>query len=350
MKTVTFDDKKYLKELLLKDEVIAFPTETVFGLGVISTSENAYNHLVKVKLRAPDKPFTLMCSSIEQMEKYVELDEISRRVVNKYMPGSITLILPVHKGVPGYITLNSGFIGVRIPGNKELRDLIEYIGEPLLVPSANKAGEKPALSSEEVIKVFDNEIQAVVKGECITNVPSTIVKISNGIITLVRQGPIPFEEIVMEGNKKMKIVVGADHGGYEYKKEIIKYLNNKGIETIDVGTFSADPASWSEFGLKAAFKVASKEADLGVVLCKSGIGVCIAANKVKGAYCGLAYSDEVTPLLKKHDGCNMIAFAAAYTPIDVILKRIDTFINTEFEGGRHQVRLDYLKDFEKNSK
>lgn len=146
----------------------------------------------------------------------------------------------------------------------------------------------------------------------------------------------------------MKIVIGSDHGGFEYKKAIIKHLNDKGFETIDVGTFSSEPASWSEFGLKVAEKVSTKEADYGVALCKSGIGVCIAANKVKGVYCGIAYNDEIASLLKQHDGCNVIAFGSEYTTIEECFKRIDLFLNAKFEGGRHAVRLDYLKKFEKD--
>ena len=195
-----FDDKAFLKKLLLEDKVIAFPTETVFGLGVISTSEKAFNNLVEVKRRSPDKPFTLMCSSLEQLSKYVVFSKKSLQIARKFMPGSITLILKVQDWVPKFVTLGSGFIGVRIPGNKDLCDFIEYVGVPLLVPSANKSGEAPALSSEEVEKAFMNEIPAVVDGKCVSNLPSTIVKIDNDVVTLIRQGPIDFDDIIKAGD------------------------------------------------------------------------------------------------------------------------------------------------------
>lgn len=144
----------------------------------------------------------------------------------------------------------------------------------------------------------------------------------------------------------MKIVLGNDHGGYNYKEELKKHLLSKDIEVIDVGCDSTSPAAWSEFGILAAKKVASKEADYGIVICRSGIGVCMAANKVKGAYCGLAYNDQISSLCKQHDGCNMLAFGADYVSIEDLIKRVDLFLDAKFEGGRHLERLNILKDFE----
>ena len=149
----------------------------------------------------------------------------------------------------------------------------------------------------------------------------------------------------------MKIVLGSDHGGYLYKKELINFLNEKGYEIIDVGTYEEDcPASWSEFGVKAALKVANKEADFGIVLCRSGIGVTIAANKVEGVYCGLVYNDKIARLCKTHDGCNMIAFPADYCSIEEVKNRVEFFLDAEFEGGRHLERLNQLKDYENYKK
>lgn len=196
MKRLKFEDKKEIKELLYNDKVIAFPTETVFGLGVISSSLNAFNRLVEVKRRSPDKPFTLMCSSVEQINKYAEIDDVSKKLIFKYMPGSITLLLRAKKNIPSYITLESEFIGVRIPDLKGLIDLIEYVGTPLLVPSCNKANDAPALSVDEVESYFtSDEVACVVEGNCTTKLPSTIIKVDNGEIVLIRRGPISIEEI-----------------------------------------------------------------------------------------------------------------------------------------------------------
>ena len=147
----------------------------------------------------------------------------------------------------------------------------------------------------------------------------------------------------------MKIVLGSDHGGVDYKSQLKEFLIESGYEVIDVGTNSKDPASWSEFGLKAAMCIKNNQADAGIVFCKSGEGVCIAANKVKGVYCGIAYNDETAIKCKTHDGCNMIAFGCEYMSIEDVKRRTILFLNSEFEGGRHLERLNFLKNFENSS-
>ena len=127
----------------------------------------------------------------------------------------------------------------------------------------------------------------------------------------------------------MKIVLGSDHGGVDYKSQLKDFLIESGYEVIDIGTNSKDPASWSEFGLKAAMYIKNKQADAGIVFCKSGEGVCIAANKVKGVYCGIAYNDETAIKCKTHDGCNMIAFGCEYMSIEDVDLAIGDIV-----GGR----------------
>lgn len=141
----------------------------------------------------------------------------------------------------------------------------------------------------------------------------------------------------------MKIVVASDHAGYKYKKEIISYLNSKGIETIDVGTDSLESCDYPIFGKEAAKKVASKEADYGVLVCSSGEGIAIAANKIKGVRAGIGYNDDVARLLKQHNNANMIAFGESFMSLEDVLRRIDIFLATEFEGGRHERRVKEIE-------
>lgn len=193
---VSFNEKELLKSALDNNQVISFPTETVYGLGALSSNVEAFNNLVNVKNRNPDKPFTLMTYSIKEVENVVVISETARKIINKFTPGSITVLLPIKENVKYYLHLNSPFIGVRIPENKELLEFLEYVKTPLLVPSANKSDDAPALTSDEVKEKFsDEEIAYVVKGECKTSLPSTIIIIENDDIRLVRSGPISIEEI-----------------------------------------------------------------------------------------------------------------------------------------------------------
>ncbi len=181
---------------LKSSKVVAFPTETVMGLGVIYNSREAYDLLNQIKCRPEDKPYTMMVSKVEDIEQYAYVDEKVRKVINHFMPGSLTILLKSKDNVPDYVTHNSGVIGIRIPTNEEALELLNRIGTPLLVPSANKSGEKPALNSDEVKAIFANELGAIIEGESKGEVPSTIVDFSKNNPVLLRNGPISFENIL----------------------------------------------------------------------------------------------------------------------------------------------------------
>lgn len=141
----------------------------------------------------------------------------------------------------------------------------------------------------------------------------------------------------------MKISIASDHAGYAYKEEIKKHLAKKGHEMVDCGTNSLDSCDYPIFGKAAAQKVADKEVDFGVLVCSSGEGIAIAANKVKGVRAGIAYNDDVARLMRQHNNANMIAFGASFMALEDVLRRIDIFLDTKFEGGRHERRVNEIE-------
>lgn len=141
----------------------------------------------------------------------------------------------------------------------------------------------------------------------------------------------------------MKISIASDHAGYAYKEEIKKYLAKKGHEMVDCGTNSLDSCDYPIFGKAAAQKVADKEVDFGVLVCSSGEGIAIAANKVKGVRAGIAYNDDVARLMRQHNNANMIAFGASFMALEDVLRRIDIFLDAKFEGGRHERRVNEIE-------
>lgn len=145
----------------------------------------------------------------------------------------------------------------------------------------------------------------------------------------------------------MKIAVGSDHGGLNYKNAIKEHLEKQGHFVEDVGTYSLDSCHYPIFGAAVARKVASHDCDFGVVVCTSGEGICMAANKINGVRCGIAYNDEVAMLMRQHNDANVIAFGEKFMELEDVLKRVDIFLNTKFEGGRHQTRVDLIKELEK---
>ena len=141
----------------------------------------------------------------------------------------------------------------------------------------------------------------------------------------------------------MKIVVGSDHAGYDYKIEIKKHLKKLGHQVEDVGTHSKESCDYPIFGRAAAEKVAKKEADFGILVCSSGEGIAISANKIKGVRCGLAYNDDVARLMRQHNDANMIAFGQSFMELADVIRRVDIFLATEHEGGRHARRVSEIE-------
>lgn len=190
--------KKVLEEAL-KDlnnhKVIAFPTETVFGLGVFYDDQEAYELLNVIKQRREDKPYTMMLSKVEDIDKYAYVNQKYQNIIKKFMPGSLTILVKSKDNVPTYVTHNTGVIGIRIPSNKEALELLEFVKKPLLVPSANKRDQRPALSEQEVKDIFQDEINVVVPGKISSGEPSTIIDLTGEEIKLIRKGPISLEEL-----------------------------------------------------------------------------------------------------------------------------------------------------------
>jgi ribose 5-phosphate isomerase B len=141
----------------------------------------------------------------------------------------------------------------------------------------------------------------------------------------------------------MKISIGSDHAGFAYKEEIKKYLVSKGYEVIDCGTYSTDSCDYPIYAKAAAEKVASGEAKFGVLVCSSAEGIMIAANKVKGIRAGIGYNDDVSRLMRQHNNANMIAFGQNFMKLEEVLHRVDIFLATEFEGGRHERRVNEIE-------
>lgn len=140
----------------------------------------------------------------------------------------------------------------------------------------------------------------------------------------------------------MKIAVASDHGGFALKEEVKRHLKERGLEILDLGTYSEESVDYPVYGKACGEAVVSKEADLGVVVCGTGIGISMAANKVKGVRCGLCTSVEMARLTKQHNNANLLALGGRTTDPALAMEIVDAWLDTEFEGGRHQRRTDML--------
>lgn len=135
------------------------------------------------------------------------------------------------------------------------------------------------------------------------------------------------------------VAVGCDHGGFAYKDAVIRLLKKEGIEVHDFGTNSEESVDYPDFIHPTANDVQTGKADLGIVLCGSGNGAAITANKHKGIRCALCWTSELAGLAREHNNANMMSIPARFISKRMALKMVRTFISTEFEGGRHERRV-----------
>lgn len=141
----------------------------------------------------------------------------------------------------------------------------------------------------------------------------------------------------------MKISIGADHAGFSVKEKIREYLESKGYRILDKGTYSEESVDYPEFGHAVGNSVKDGESAKGIVVCGSGIGISMAANKVEGIRAALCTTPEHALVSRLHNDANVLAIGARMTDFDIILEIIDTWLRSEFEGGRHSRRVNKIE-------
>lgn len=137
----------------------------------------------------------------------------------------------------------------------------------------------------------------------------------------------------------MKVGIAADHAGYELKESIKSYLQEKGVELVDFGTFSPESTDYADYAHPLAEAVEKGEVDRGISFCGSGQGVCMTVNKHPGIRAALVWNEAITAVTRQHNDANIICFPARFIEAEAAKKMVDIFFNTEFEGGRHKRRI-----------
>ena len=140
----------------------------------------------------------------------------------------------------------------------------------------------------------------------------------------------------------MKISIGNDHAGPDYKKAIVDFLKLKGHEIFNHGTDTFDSVDYPDFGHPVSVDVETGRADFGVVICGSGNGINMTVNKHQGIRSALCWTNEIAGLARQHNDANIISIPARYTSIQQAVEMVDTFLNTSFEGGRHATRVNKI--------
>lgn len=140
-------------------------------------------------------------------------------------------------------------------------------------------------------------------------------------------------------DKERKVAIGADHAGFEYKEAVKQQLEALGWQVDDKGTYSTDSVDYPDFAHPVAEDVAAGTAAFGILICGSGNGVCITANKHAGVRAALCWNEELASLARQHNNANVLCMPARFVPLDLAQKMVEAFIQTAFEGGRHEKRV-----------
>ena len=184
-------------KLIQAGEIVAFPTETVYGLGANAFNVEAVKKIYSAKNRPADKPLTLHVANFEMIEEIAEISIVAEKLIEKFLPGPLTVILPKKNIVPDFVTCNSKSVGVRFPNNKIAQELIKIAGVPIAAPSANISGKNPPTTATEVFENLNGRIEIILDGgKCEVGISSTIVDISKGELKILRQGIISTAQIL----------------------------------------------------------------------------------------------------------------------------------------------------------
>ncbi len=183
-----------LAEILKNDGVISVPTDTVFGVCARMNSQIAYDKLIRVKNRPENKAFPVMCANEEQIKSIAIVDKKAEKLIRKFMPGPITLVLKKNENLPSYITNGKDTIAVRMATSKALEELIIETGSPIFMTSANQSGEKECVNLDEIEKNCPH-LDGMMEGTVTFGEGSTIVDCTSEEIKILRNGPISINEI-----------------------------------------------------------------------------------------------------------------------------------------------------------
>ena len=148
----------------------------------------------------------------------------------------------------------------------------------------------------------------------------------------------------------MKIAIGSDHAGYPYKQPVIDLLLSRGIEVTDLGTYGMESVDYPLYAFKVAEAVRDKKTELGILICGTGIGMSIAANKVRGVRAGACQSNFAAKAMREHNNANILCLGSRTNTLEEVLGFTEIFLNSEYSGGRHQRRIDLITAYEENEK
>lgn len=202
-KKINNDIINEIVDVLNSDGLIIFPTDTVYGIACNAFSDKALIKLFNTKKRSFNKPINVLTNSIDKINLVVDsINDIEKELINKYFPGDLTIIFNKKKGISDILTSNNNTIGVRIPDNKIALKILSNYPYPLAVTSANISGQLVSTKLDDLKEIFKDKVDIIIDGGILNNIPSTIVRVEDNKINILRQGSLIINEEVGENFEK----------------------------------------------------------------------------------------------------------------------------------------------------
>jgi ribose 5-phosphate isomerase B/tRNA threonylcarbamoyl adenosine modification protein (Sua5/YciO/YrdC/YwlC family) len=339
-------------DALRAGEVVAYPTETVYGLGVDPFNESALKRLYDVKKRDERNPVLLIVSSMEQLAPLIgALSERARSYADAFWPGPLSLVLLATKEVPRTLIGQGGKICVRWTSNPIAAALCEAFGGAIVSTSANLSAQPPARFAREVpahgvaVCIDGGELSSAAASTVLDPETGTILR--NGAISAAAIAALHYSHDKERTMSSMRIAVGSDHAGYEgnthFKPEIMAHLGVKGYDVINCGTDSGDAVDYPDVAERVCAKILDGAAERGVLVCGTGTGMSITANRHKGIRAAVCTSVEMAKLSREHNHTNVLCLGRRLLDIDECKKIIDAWLaEPESKIERHQRRVDKM--------
>ena len=184
-------------EFIKRGELVAFPTETVYGLGADGLNVEACRKIFSAKSRPNDKPLSLHVANLEMVERAAKISSAAEKLFAAFCPGALTIILPKNKIVPDFVTGGRPSVGIRFPANDVALSLIKFSGTPIAAPSANLSGKNPPTTAKEVLENLSGRVEIILDGgQCRFGISSTIIDLTTSEPKILRHGAIPAEKIM----------------------------------------------------------------------------------------------------------------------------------------------------------
>lgn len=190
-------------DIIKNGGIAVFPTDTVYGIGTNAFCKQSVDKIYEIKKRPNEKPLSILVNNKEDIEKYAIINNnIERKIIDNFMPGAITIILERKQGILDYIAPEKNTIGIRIPNNKIILNILEKLKLPIVAPSANMSGEPSSATLNDIIDIFKDKVDVCIDGgKCEVSEASTIVQVINGEIVIIREGIITKKDIENVINK-----------------------------------------------------------------------------------------------------------------------------------------------------